>query len=84
MNEFILVFIFQVSYIVIKFMGIRHIVGDNLISRLCVTSVASVVWLITTSLGVREMIEGNYLIVLPYVLGSIVGVVLEHYVRRKI
>ena len=84
MNEYFLVFIFQLTYIIVKFMGIRFVVGDNLPHRLVMTSLASTIWLVTTSLGVKEMIDGNYLIIVPYILGSITGVVLEHYIRRKI
>ena len=78
------VFISQVVYIVIKYMGIRHIVGDNLKSRLILTALSSTVWLITTSLGVSQMIKGNYWILVPYVIASLIGVILEDKIRRKI
>lgn len=74
----------QIAYIIIKFMGIRHIVGDNLYSRLVVTSIASVVWLATTSLGVSQIIKEDYWIFLPYVLASLIGTIIENKIRRKI
>jgi len=84
MKEYLLVFIFQLVYIMIKFVNIRLVVSGSLNSRLAVTSLSSIVWMLTTSLGVKEMIAGNYLILVPYVLGAIIGVLLEHFVRRKI
>lgn len=82
--EFVLVFIFQLVYIIIKFINIRHVVGDNLKSRVIITTFSSTIWLLTTSLGVSEMINGNYYIILPYLAASIIGVLLEDKIRIKI
>lgn len=84
MEAFIYVFVFQIIYITIKFINIRHVVQDNVYSRIVITSLAATIWLLTTSLGVSEMINGNYLIIIPYVLATIIGVILENLIRKKI
>jgi hypothetical protein len=65
-------------------MGIRHIIGDNLVSRVCITSIASVVWLASTSIGVNQCIKEDYLVFIPYVIATIVGTLIEHRIRRRI
>lgn len=81
MKIFILIFIAQISYMFIKVLGVRYMVKDSLSKRLVITSIANFVWLVTTSIGVNQMILGNYLIIIPYILGSLVGVILENKIR---
>lgn len=83
MSIFIIVFISQICYMFIKVVGVRAMVSDDLFNRIKVTTIANMVWLITTSLGVSQMIGGNYLILVPYLLGSSVGVIIEHKFRYR-
>jgi len=84
MIDYFLVFIFQMSYIIVKFIGIRHIVGNVLISRLLITSPSGLLWLIATSLSVAQMMADNYYVAIPYILGNALGVLLENKIRNKI
>ena len=80
---YFIVFCSQVAYMFIKILGVRYMVKNNLPRRLLITSIANIVWLITTSIGVNQMIQGNYLIIVPYVIGSLLGVILEDKIRHK-
>ena len=74
-------FMLQVSYIIIKYVNIRMVVDGSLTKRLVISSIANVVWLASTSFGVNEVIEGNYLVFLVYVCANICGTLLEHKIR---
>lgn len=83
-SQGLVIFTLQFSYIIVKFIGVRAIVGDSLTKRLFITTIASSLWLLATSLGVKEMIMGNYGIALYYTAGNLAGVYVENLLRRFI
>ena len=82
MNTYILVFICQILFIVVKFMGTRHTINGTIYSRLIVSNFGSLIWLVTTYLGVSSLLSNDWYVLIPYLLGTSIGILLEDKIRR--
>lgn len=82
MFEYMSVMFLQMMFVLIRFVNVRHIMGESLRSRLIITLVANLVWILTLSVGVKSMIEGDYIIIVFFLLGSTFGVLIEDKLRK--
>ena len=80
---YFIVFILQILFTVIRHMSIRYVVDGSILKRLVITAAANLIWLLTAAIGVGSLISGDYLVILPYILGSLVGVLLEDKMRGR-
>ena len=83
-KEYLIVMVLQVLFILIRFMNVRHIMGNSLKVRLFITLSANVVWLVTLSLGVKIMNNGEYIIIIYFMIGTVIGVLIEDKLRTYI
>lgn len=82
--EYLLVTVMQTLFILVKFLNIRHVMGQSLSSRMIVSMVANLVWLLAIGIGVKLLIQEDYYVVFYYMLGTAIGVFLEDKLRTYI
>jgi len=82
MIEYCLIIIMQILYIIAKFVGTRNVFQTSLKRRIVVANLANFIWLISTTLGVGIMLKGDYLVVIPYLVGVTLGVIVEDKLRK--
>lgn len=80
----LLIFISQLLMFIFRTMNVQYIAkGDEM--RSIVSSVLfQVSWLFTTYIGVTNIMKGNWLIVLSFLLGTVVGTKIGFLVKKHI
>lgn len=71
--NFFLVAIFEMIYMALKTMNITKIVEGKAVDAALLGGFMTVIWLISTTIGIASILEGEFLIAVGYVIGSMVG-----------
>lgn len=74
--QLLVVFGSQMFLTASKTVNLRNVVDNSIISAACSTAVVQTMWLISSTLGISALMNGDIVLLIAYVLGGIVGVII--------
>ena len=73
MLECTIVFISQLLFSLLRNLGNRALIKENVILSVVLTGVIQILWLVSTFLGVQGMMSFNIPLIILYLLGGMLG-----------
>jgi uncharacterized protein YebE (UPF0316 family) len=70
---FLLVTLFELIYMSLKTININRIVQNKALEAALISGFMTILWLISTTIGIFSILEGNLIIAVGYVIGSTIG-----------
>lgn len=84
---FLLITLFELIYMILKTININRIVQNKALEAALISGFMTILWLISTTIGIFSILEGNLIIAVGYVIGSTVGCYIgikyENYEKEK-
>ena len=71
--EFLLVTVFELIYMALKTINITKIVENKAGEAAMLGGFMTVLWLASTAIGISSILEGEFVIAIGYVIGSMAG-----------
>lgn len=71
--KFLLVTVFELVYMALKTINITKIVEGNALDAALLGGFMTFIWLVSTAIGIGAILEGNIIIAIGYVIGSMAG-----------
>lgn len=71
----------QLSLIFFKHITVRTVVANQIMKSMFFTFAIQASWLISSAIGIKAYLEGNYVIVAAYLLGGVVGTWLNFKIK---
>lgn len=84
MNEYFIILILQVFYVMVKNINVITILYQGVISNLIISNLANLVWLLSSYLGISSLLLGDYYIIPFYLIGNSIGVLIAYYFKKRI
>jgi len=85
--EFLLVTVFELVYMALKTINITKIVENKAGEAAMLGGFMTILWLASTAIGISSILDGEFLIAVGYVIGSMagcyIGVKFKTYGKRK-
>lgn len=83
MNSIITVFTAQLLFQFFRSLNGRHEAHGLKYKAVMLTTIIQILWLVSTTLGVKAMLELDYMTMTAYVIGGTLGVYMNFYVKVK-
>lgn len=71
----------QLSLIFFKHITVRTVVAKQIVKSMFFTFAIQASWLISSAIGIKAYLEGNYVVVAAYLLGGVVGTWLNFKIK---
>lgn len=81
MTEILVVFISQLSFNFLRALSNRHEAHGIKAKAVILSFFIQILWLVSTSLGVKAMIDSDVTVIISYLLGGTIGVYLNFYIK---
>lgn len=76
--SYLYVFILQALYWYVKILNTKTIIKNNLGLKNITVILSNLVWLGSLFFSISELMDNNIYIIIPFILGSLVGTTIEH------
>lgn len=81
MSESIIVFASQLLLVFLKHLNVRMNASHKVWLAVLVTGAIQVAWLVSSALGIKGFLSGDYLLVVIYVIGGMIGSFLNFKIK---
>ena len=71
--QIIAVTLSQMALVFFKHLTVRTVVAKNVVKSMLYTLAIQASWLISSAIGINAFLESNYLVVVFYLLGGVIG-----------
>jgi len=85
MNQLILItvlIIAQILAIIARTVNVKYIADNNVVAAVFMSFVINSLWLFTAATGIKSVLDGNYTIMIMYVLGSMLGAYIGMIIKK--
>lgn len=79
----IIVFVLQIVFEFLRSVNVRYTSRDLVFMAVLTGFFVKMLWLFTTFMGVKSMIDGDYFVAMMYVLGGTIGSYLSFKIKIK-
>ena len=83
LSIYTITFMVQIAYWAIKINNIKAMHSSNVSIKALSVVASNIVWLTSITIGVSGLLREDYWILVPFTLGSLVGMLLEHYTQKE-
>jgi len=81
MLEVFLIYTSQLLMIFLRLLNVRVVAQHKILYSVLLTGGIQASWLVSSALGIKGLLEGNYIVVLFYILGGMTGSYLSFKIR---
>lgn len=71
--ELIILFISQLVFSFSRTLNVRYTAKENVLKSIITSVFIKITWLISSSLGVKGVLDGDYLLIFVYIISGILG-----------
>jgi len=69
----VIVFVSQFAMIFFRLVNVRAVAAEKVLLSVFLTGLIQLSWLIASALGIKGLLEGNFLVVTAYIFGGMLG-----------
>lgn len=73
MIELIILFISQLIFSFARTLNVRYTANENVLKSILTSTLIKITWLVSSSLGVKGVLDGDFTLMLVYVISGILG-----------
>lgn len=73
MKELIILFISQLIFSFARTLNVRYTANENVLKSILTSTLIKITWLVSSSLGVKGVLDGDVTLMLVYVISGILG-----------
>jgi len=77
----IIIFISQLALVFFKHLTVRTVNNHQILKSAFYTAMIQISWLVSSALGINALLNNEWLSVVSYILGGVVGSVLQFRIR---
>jgi len=71
--ELVILFISQLVFSFSRTLNVRYTAKENVLKSITTSVFIKITWLISSSLGVKGVLDGDYLLIFVYIVSGILG-----------
>jgi len=81
MMEVLIVFVSQLAMIFFRMINVRTVASHKVAKSVLLTGAIQIAWLISSALGIKGFLDGNYPVIAAYIAGGMIGTYLSFSIK---